>query len=123
MIGDRKWWNKPIPESDAKSVWYSKPNSVNIEMTAYGLLTIMEGGSFTDGLPVMKWLLSQRNAEGGFQSTQDTVVGLQALAKFAEKISSKSNNVQVAITYGTEGAESKANVNAANSMILQQYEV
>nr|HID15150.1 hypothetical protein [Anaerolineae bacterium] len=30
-----------------------------------------------------RWLVAQRNAFGGFNSTQDTVVGLQALTAFA----------------------------------------
>ena len=31
---------------------------------------------------VVKWISSQRNGQGGFVSTQDTVVALQALASF-----------------------------------------
>lgn len=120
--GDKKNWNKPVPESDKNSEWYSKPNSVNVEMTAYGLLAILAAGHFTDGLPVMKWLLSQRNDQGGFESTQDTVVGLQALAKFAEQISSKNNNIQIVASYG-EKAETTLKLNGANAMILQSYKV
>lgn len=91
-------------------------------MTAYGLLAILEAGLYTDGLPIMKWLLNQRNEQGGFQSTQDTVVGLQALSKFAERVSAASNNVQLSLKYN-ENAESRINVNGDNSLVLQTYEV
>jgi len=37
-------------------------------------------------MPVMKWLMSQRNSFGGFHSTQDTVLGLEALSKFAAHV-------------------------------------
>jgi CD109 antigen len=36
--------------------------------------------------------MKQRNPEGGFISTQDTVVGIRALAKFAEAIQSQKNS-------------------------------
>ncbi|TMW41279.1 hypothetical protein DOY81_013641, partial [Sarcophaga bullata] len=37
-----------------------------------------------DILPIIKWLIAQRNSYGGFASSQDTVVGLTALIKFAQ---------------------------------------
>lgn len=91
-------------------------------MTSYALLSFLEAGHVTSGLPIVKWLLSQQNDCGGFQSTQDTVVGLQALSKFAEKISSKDSNVRITIGYG-DNAEANMNVNADNAIILQKYEV
>lgn len=39
-------------------------------MTAYGLLTYLEHGLVQDALPIMKWLITQRNEQGGFASTQ-----------------------------------------------------
>uniref|UniRef100_A0A2M4A166 CD109 antigen n=2 Tax=Anopheles triannulatus TaxID=58253 RepID=A0A2M4A166_9DIPT len=119
---DTKWWHKPIPESDAKNPWYGKPNSVNVEMSAYGMLTFIEAGLDTDALPVMKWLIGQRNDKGGFQSTQDTVVGLQALAKLAAKISSPNNDVTIAANYAKD-MEIRMIVDSENGMILQKFEL
>lgn len=39
-------------------------------MTAYGLLTYTLLGDVASALPVVKWLSQQRNALGGFSSTQ-----------------------------------------------------
>lgn len=39
-------------------------------MTAYGLLTYTVLGDVASALPVVKWLSQQRNALGGFSSTQ-----------------------------------------------------
>uniref|UniRef100_A0A2M4B954 CD109 antigen n=2 Tax=Anopheles marajoara TaxID=58244 RepID=A0A2M4B954_9DIPT len=119
---DTKWWHKPIPEADAKNPWYGRPNSVNVEMSAYGMLTFLAAGLETDALPIMKWLIGQRNDKGGFQSTQDTVVGLQALAKLAAKISSSNNDVTLAINYAQD-MERRLIVDAENSMILQKSEL
>lgn len=46
--------------------------SAEVEMTAYGLLTYTLLGDVASALPVVKWLSKQRNALGGFSSTQVT---------------------------------------------------
>lgn len=46
--------------------------SAEVEMTAYGLLTYALLGDVASALPVVKWLSKQRNALGGFSSTQVT---------------------------------------------------
>ncbi|XP_034035690.1 C3 and PZP-like alpha-2-macroglobulin domain-containing protein 8 [Thalassophryne amazonica] len=57
--------------------------SAEVEMTAYGLLTYTLLGDVASALPVVKWLSQQRNELGGFSSTQDTCVALQALSEYA----------------------------------------
>lgn len=118
----QKHWNKPIPETTTTEGWYSKPNSVNTEMSAYGLLTLIAAKPYTEVIPIMKWLLSQRNDQGGFQSTQDTVVGIQALAAIAEKIAATDNDLNIKVSYGESG-ESNIKVTKDNGLIHQQYEV
>lgn len=81
----------------------------------------MEAGLYSDALPILKWLINQRNELGGFQSTQDTFVGLKALAKFAESTSNNFNRVQIQCKY--EGAERGINVNGDNGLIQQVYDV
>ncbi|XP_039194420.1 C3 and PZP-like alpha-2-macroglobulin domain-containing protein 8 isoform X3 [Crotalus tigris] len=44
--------------------------SAEVEMTAYALLTYTVLGDVASALPVVKWLSQQRNALGGFSSTQ-----------------------------------------------------
>ncbi|XP_055295249.1 thioester-containing protein 1 allele R1-like isoform X3 [Sitodiplosis mosellana] len=118
---DIKWWEKPVPPGDARNIWYTKPNSVNVEITSYGLLALLEAGLNSDALPIIKWLIKQRNEFGGFQSTQDTFVGLKALAKYAESTSSNYNNVQIQYKY--DGGESRINVNGDNGLIQQIYDL
>ena len=65
-----KWWKRAERESDKKNPHVSKPNSVDIEMTAYGMLSYLHRGLVEDCIPIMKWLISQQNSEGGFASTQ-----------------------------------------------------
>ncbi|XP_011643182.1 CD109 antigen-like [Pogonomyrmex barbatus] len=115
---DLKWWSKPIPKDD-KNPHYSLPRSVDVEMTSYALLLYLRRNLVADAIPVMKWLVKQRNTEGGFASTQDTVIGLQALAKLAEKLSKDTNSVRITYKYEGKG-EGYMNINSGNSMILQK---
>ena len=54
-----------------------------VETTGYAMLALLEQGDRVSASSAARWLVSQRNAFGGFGSTQDTVVGLQALIQFA----------------------------------------
>ena len=54
-----------------------------METTGYAVLALLERGDRVSASSAARWLVSQRNAFGGFGSTQDTVVGLQALIQFA----------------------------------------
>jgi CD109 antigen len=96
-----------------------------VEITSYGLLTyLLKGeGKLEDSVKISKWLLRHRNAEGGFLSTQDTVVGITALAKFAEAVSSKgekgaSTNVQV--SFGKNGSHTFT-IDQSNKIVMQEY--
>lgn len=119
---DMQWWQKPIHSQDAKNIWYGKPNTINVEMTAYGLLAYLHAGLYAEALPIMKWLLTQRNDLGGFQSTQDTFVGLEAILQYSKRITSNHNNVQATLSYN-DGAELRMNINGYNSLVQQSFEV
>lgn len=116
-----KWWNKPLSESEKKNPWYGQPNSVNVEMTAYAMLANLEANQ--EVFPILKWLIAQRNPEGGFQSTQDTVVGITALAKVGEKMSGgASKNLNIVTRYG-EGIEKSFRVTQDNALLYQAAEL
>jgi len=49
------------------------------------------------------------------------VIGLQALAKLAEKLSKDTNSVRVTFEHGENGDETYMSINSATSMILQKH--
>ena len=53
-------------------VWerYSHAGASNIEMSAIALLVYTANQDKLGGVPIIKWLASQRNPNGGFSSTQ-----------------------------------------------------
>lgn len=98
-----------------------------MEITSYALLTLLSSKKDSECLPILKWLLNQRNDQGGFEGTQDTIVGLEALAKFASKITSKDTKVKIELHSDSTLADGKNkihfDVNADNALILQSQKV
>jgi CD109 antigen len=117
-----KYWTKEIPHSDKENPWNSRPSSVNVEMTAYALQALIEAGSASLAIPIMRWLVSQRNENGGFVSTQDTVVGLQALSKMAMNIYAPDSRIDISLKHSNDQV-TNLNVNEQNALILQKHEI
>jgi CD109 antigen len=79
--GVLRHWEVTSDERERKTSW-AKP--LEVETTAYGLLIYMARGLVTESVPIVRWLLREQNAWGGFVSTSDTVVALTALGHFAQ---------------------------------------
>jgi len=60
-----------------------KETSTQVEATGYATIAFVEAGDLETAYQGARWLMLRRNANGGFRSTQDTVVGLEALSRFA----------------------------------------
>ncbi|XP_064026995.1 alpha-2-macroglobulin-like protein 1 [Pogoniulus pusillus] len=68
---------------------------------------------------LVHWLSGQRNAFGGFASTQDTVVSLQALAQYAALIPQEMRDVKVTVK-GKEASPLEFHVHKNNKLVLHQ---
>ncbi|RWS23298.1 thioester-containing protein-like protein [Leptotrombidium deliense] len=76
-------------------IFWSNNSSMDVEINAYSLMTLVLRNETETSLSVLRWLISKQNSKGGFESTQDTVVALQALALFAEKFSSNFTDIDI----------------------------
>ncbi|KAM5164614.1 CD109 antigen-like [Mantella aurantiaca] len=92
--GGTKYWS--APSESAKSYW--QPRTTDIETAAYALLSFQRQNRIAEGIPVMKWLSQQRNQLGGYASTQDTIMALQALSQFVAALPSDKTSLDVTIT-------------------------
>ncbi|NWT28572.1 A2ML1 protein, partial [Cardinalis cardinalis] len=68
---------------------------------------------------LVHWLSGQRNAFGGFASTQDTVVSLQALAQYAALIPQEMRDVKVEVK-GKGASPLEFHVHRSNKLVLHQ---
>ncbi|XP_055342125.1 CD109 antigen-like [Paramacrobiotus metropolitanus] len=73
----------------------------DVEATSYALLAYIANGKLSTATKIASWLISKQNANGGFFSTADTVVALQALAEFAVTLGAPSS-VQIDIIGGAK---------------------
>nr|XP_045592650.1 pregnancy zone protein-like [Procambarus clarkii] len=63
--------------------------AVEVETAGYVVLSMMSLYAecfFQHSTKIVQWLMAQRNGQGGFFSTQDTVVALQALASYESRL-------------------------------------
>uniref|UniRef100_A0A2C9JK11 Alpha-macroglobulin-like TED domain-containing protein n=1 Tax=Biomphalaria glabrata TaxID=6526 RepID=A0A2C9JK11_BIOGL len=117
----RKHWHQPDQPKTTNTWDYPNPTkAVDIEMTSYALLTYAARGNIVAGKSIMQWLTEQRNSNGGFSSTQDTVVALNALSEFAKQ--TYSNNFNVQITTQLNATSYTFNIDKTNSLLLQSRE-
>lgn len=100
----------PIPDNQ----------SAVIETTAYATLALVEHGDAFNASQSAKWLVSQRNAYGGFGSTQDTVMALQALTQYS---TGASSDVDLTITIESSEFSIEKRITSENFDILQIIEV
>lgn len=94
--------------------------SASIETTAYATLALVKHGDAFNASRSSKWLVSKRNAYGGYGSTQDTVVTLQALTEYATDTRS---DVDLTVTLKGDGVNMQLKINQTNFDVLQMVEV
>lgn len=106
------------------------PNSLDIEASSYALLTLVLRSDIENAIPVLRWLITKQNSNGGFSSTQDTVIGLQALGAIAQRISTATVKMDVKVQYGNSMQDGPTGTepqtlyfNTDNALVLQQIEL
>ncbi|XP_060738507.1 alpha-2-macroglobulin-like protein 1 [Tachysurus vachellii] len=105
----------------------SVTDSLEVEMTSYVLLALMSGPELPGfglgySISIVRWLSQQQNSFGGFASTQDTVVALQALAKYSYATYSPAGSVNVTIT-SPSGQINSFTINQSNRLLYQEREL
>ncbi|XP_069609957.1 alpha-2-macroglobulin-like [Ranitomeya imitator] len=117
--GQLHWKRDSAPPAEA-SYWYRAP-SAEVEMTSYVLLALLSGPTPDLGKSsqIVNWLTKQQNPYGGYSSTQDTVVALQALAKYAENTFSDKGDVTAVVT-SKSGFLEQFHVDKTNRILLQR---
>ncbi|KPP57423.1 hypothetical protein Z043_124859, partial [Scleropages formosus] len=101
-----------------------KTDSLEVEMASYILLALLSGPQLPGfGLGyasvLVRWLVQQQNPYGGFSSTQDTVVALQALSLYSAATFSPEGDTTVTVTSGG-GYKREFVVNRHNRLLYQE---
>ncbi len=115
---------EPLPEQSEKDggpamVAPFRPDvnaSSVIETTAYAALALVSHNDAFNASRASKWLVSRRNASGGYGSTQDTVVTLQALTEYA---TDSRSDVDLTVNLKGGGIDKTLKINKDNFDVLQ----
>ncbi|XP_067274850.1 CD109 antigen isoform X2 [Pseudorasbora parva] len=107
-------WRSPV-EILQKS-W--QPRSAEIEISSYVLLSMYRLKLMDEGFSLIKWLSQQRNHLGGYGSTQDTVMALQALSVYATINSGEFVNLTISVN----GAD-MFNIDGSNYLLQQSQDL
>ncbi|KFV74296.1 Alpha-2-macroglobulin, partial [Dryobates pubescens] len=120
-------WQRPgkEPEVDLPYRGHRAP-SAEVEMTAYVLLAQLttrpapsqEELAFAS--LIAKWIIRQQNPNGGFSSTQDTVVALQALSLYGAVTYAKSGAASTVSLRSAGGFQQDFQVDPTNRLLLQR---
>ncbi|KAM9787177.1 CD109 antigen [Syngnathus typhle] len=107
--------------SAGPDVHEGQPHSSQVEMASYVTLTHIQRGSYVEGIPFLKWLIKQRNFLGGYRSTQDTIVALQAVAYYAAF--SGSNSINLRLLVSSSNSSFTFPINSTSYLAYQQHEI
>ncbi|XP_011185796.2 thioester-containing protein 1 allele R1 [Zeugodacus cucurbitae] len=80
--GDHKWWQHT-----------DSPANIDVYVTGYILMTMIELNKPVT--PIIKWIVSKRNSNGGFASTFETEVGLRALSIYAARYREHGSTLEI----------------------------
>ena len=85
-VGDHTHWQYSM-ERTCYNLWpwsyYCRTRSCDVEATAYALLAFTDRGNIANSLPIVRWLIKQRNPRGGFKSTQVLATNLFRIREFS----------------------------------------
>ncbi|OCT71339.1 hypothetical protein XELAEV_18034319mg [Xenopus laevis] len=119
-------WQRPETADDSRLYRdpYSQAPSAEVEMTSYVLLALLSKSNVTDedltlATQLVSWIIKQQNPSGGFSSTQDTVVALQALALYGSLTLSHDATQNVLLSLDKIPV-AKFKVEDSNRLLLQK---
>ena len=71
--------------------------ALEVETTAYVVLSLVMHDRLPEALAAIRWMSTKRNSQGGFISTQDTMVALQAMSQYSLKLTKQDTNLEIAV--------------------------
>ncbi|XP_062505913.1 alpha-2-macroglobulin-like protein 1 isoform X2 [Corticium candelabrum] len=122
---DHRYWQYTLsPTCENKWAWsyYCRSSSCDVETSAYALLAFANRGNIAYSLRIVRWLLEQRNPRGGFKSTQDTVVALQALSEYGQ-LTLSDGRVSATVQLTASGLDQELIIDSSNAMQVQTVQL
>ncbi|XP_017749732.1 PREDICTED: pregnancy zone protein [Rhinopithecus bieti] len=120
-------WERPQkPKAPVGHFYQPQAPSAEVEMTSYVLLTYLTAqpaptsGDLTSATNIVKWIMKQQNSQGGFSSTQDTVVALHALSRYGAATFTRTEKTARVTIQDSRTFSTNFQVDNNNLLLLQQ---
>ncbi|XP_058138735.2 alpha-2-macroglobulin [Dasypus novemcinctus] len=120
-------WTRPQkPRAPEGHLYKPQAPSAEVEMTSYVLLAYLtaqpapSSEDLTTASHIVKWITEQQNSQGGFSSTQDTVVALHALSRYGAATFSRTEKAAQVTIKDSETFSTNFEVDNNNRLLLQR---
>lgn len=111
---DEMFWNREQNQPNQ-----AENPSIKVETAAYAIMAFVTADRASEAIPIMKWLMTQRSSTGGFHTTTDTVIAIQALGMIASIFHTPNVNMNIKLTYENDQG-TDFSINAQNLIDFQQ---
>ncbi|XP_077112072.1 alpha-2-macroglobulin-like protein 1 [Ranitomeya variabilis] len=118
-----------VAESSGDDLYwtYSLQNyqgTASVELSAYVVLALLTGSAITasdisKARRIVIWLIKQQSPQGGYGSTQDTVVAIQAVAKYMALTFNSGSSLGITV-YNGKTTVATFRVDQTNRLVLQK---
>nr|XP_055136704.1 pregnancy zone protein [Symphalangus syndactylus] len=120
-------WERPQkPQAPVGHFYQPQAPSAEVEMTSYVLLAYLTAQpaptseDLTSATNIVKWIMKQQNSQGGFSSTQDTVVALHALSRYGAATFTRTEKTAQVTVQDSQTFSTNFQVDNNNLLLLQQ---
>uniref|UniRef100_A0A8C2A329 Complement component c3a, duplicate 4 n=1 Tax=Cyprinus carpio TaxID=7962 RepID=A0A8C2A329_CYPCA len=99
-------------------------SSFTLEASAYALLALVKAQDFQNAAPIVNWLNNQRQYNGGYGTTQATIMVFQAVAEYRIQVKD-IKQLDLEMTIRVEGSQQPIvwNFNKENSHLTQTEKI
>ncbi|XP_059499718.1 complement C4-A-like, partial [Stegostoma tigrinum] len=104
---DVRYWKAEktlLQDEKPYSVEAARASAVTVETTAYALLQALSRNNIDYATPIVRWLTMQQNYGGGFHSTQDTIIALEALSRYYIAFLKREEEINMQIQFHVFGS-------------------
>ncbi|TST10017.1 Complement C5 [Bagarius yarrelli] len=97
----RFWEENEAPQDPLKP---NRATAQSVETTVYMLLNTLFRGDTAYSKPIIQWLTDDQRYGGGFHSTQDSILTLEALTKYSNLVRRANLQMEVDVSYRKKGS-------------------
>ncbi|EEB14275.1 Ovostatin precursor, putative [Pediculus humanus corporis] len=106
-------------------LWWEADGTIEsaIETTSYGILTLVKLGGphfLAAASDAIRWLIQHQNQYGGFVSSQDTVLALEAISKFSATLPRTNEYDSLRVNVSASDKRYSFNISHPNKMLQQK---